>query len=169
MDDFVVWHPHRGYVDSNLLSYFTSRFVSMSHHALSVTPEFCLPNPNFPSCASFPYVRSNAGYSAAVQLYLRSGQLHSNSLMFFRGLSRSGRCRNGCNLRIICSVFALFSRLIECPLWLTSRVCHKRFWRTSLNLFVVGCVTQFLHSYLMTPLYPGRMEGIVGFWAIHRY
>ncbi|KAF8332738.1 uncharacterized protein EI90DRAFT_3122472 [Cantharellus anzutake] len=34
MDDFVAWHPGCGYVDSNLLSYFSSRFVSMSHHAL---------------------------------------------------------------------------------------------------------------------------------------
>jgi hypothetical protein len=56
---------------------------------------------DFPSCASFPYERS---------------QLPCNSGLFLRGLSRSGRCRNGCDrLESPCHLFS------HCPIFSADR------------------------------------------------
>ena len=98
MDDFTLWSPSSGYVDSNLASFVNNLYsrgliskFALDHH-LRMPSSFYHPH-NPPQ---YPYERAYSAFSAVVQLYARSGQLPVRRLLSSRRLSRTSRCHFGC-------------------------------------------------------------------------
>ena len=68
-------------------------------HALSMhyTLGDWFPSPSQSNPQVFPYTHSISLYSTLVQLYLRSGQLPTQHLLYQRGMVASSQCHFGCD------------------------------------------------------------------------
>ena len=119
MNEFTFYRQRDGWIESNIRSFMdqvlahsTAAYLSEGHQYRMSTWLYHTPNP-----PSYIYHKAISAYTAAVQLYARSGQLATAERVEERqGDGNGGRCRLGCteveNERHIFS---------ECP--------HFKIWR----------------------------------------
>jgi hypothetical protein len=100
MDAYMPWNHVYGYIEGNTIEF-------MRHHlALERQADLrykygrrigsLIYDTNPPP--EHPYIRSFNSFSAAVQLYARSGQLDTPWVNFRRGIGGTGECDFGCNV-----------------------------------------------------------------------
>ncbi|KAJ3927541.1 MAG: hypothetical protein NXY57DRAFT_608252 [Lentinula lateritia] len=96
MDEFTPYSSSHGWTESNLRVYTETVMLEKSLHELrnNVRMAKWLYEPRPPS--EFPYTRAYSAYSAAIQLYARSGQLAVADTLFSRGKIDEPYCRFGC-------------------------------------------------------------------------
>jgi hypothetical protein len=98
MDDFTFYSDDDGWIETNIrvfVDYFlakqTARTLSMAYHYRMATQLYDLH-----SHPTYPYTKAASAYSAMVQLYARSGQLPTASIMKQRKKMANSGCRYGC-------------------------------------------------------------------------
>jgi hypothetical protein len=99
MNDFTFCTSNDGWIESNiriysdqLLSRLTAEALAKGHHQRMTTWLYHQPNP-----PTYIYHKATSAYTAAVQLYARSGQLATAEKVEERqGDGNGGRCRLGC-------------------------------------------------------------------------
>ena len=98
MDEFTFYSPELGWIESNIKTAFTAltdRNISRElSHGRQLRLAKWLYDPTPPPAQ--PYTRSSSAYSAAVQLYARSGQLPTADGLKQKKRQESNLCRMGC-------------------------------------------------------------------------
>jgi hypothetical protein len=99
MDKFTFYHPHDGWIESNIRTFIDHFVVQASSleilkkHRYRMAKWLYDPRPP----PTYPYIRATAAYSATVQWYARSGQLPTAAGMKEKGQGENTRCRMGCD------------------------------------------------------------------------
>lgn len=98
MDDYTIYNQKVGWIEGdiartveNILVDSTDKDLTRKSYRLATDLYDRNPHP------SYPYTHAVSAYSAAVQLYARSGQLPTRATMFNRGYTESNKCRFKCN------------------------------------------------------------------------
>jgi hypothetical protein len=100
MNDFTYFRPLDGWIESNirvfvdqLLTQKAAKALSLGHHQRMATWLYHKPNP-----PPYVYHKAMSAYTAALQLYARSGQLATAEKVEERqGNGNGGFCRMGCS------------------------------------------------------------------------
>jgi hypothetical protein len=100
MNDFTYFRPLDGWIESNirvfvdqLLTQKAAKALSLGHHQRMATWLYHKPNP-----PPYVYHKATSAYTAALQLYARSGQLATAEKVEERqGNGNGGFCRMGCS------------------------------------------------------------------------
>jgi len=100
MDNFALYSPSHGFVDSNTCQFIDSLLSQHTSFSLDTYHAPIIPSPLFDRTPppTYSYLQALSSFSAVVQLYLRSGQLDT-SLSLSRCLSNGSQpwCRFGCH------------------------------------------------------------------------
>ncbi|KZV78477.1 hypothetical protein EXIGLDRAFT_590403, partial [Exidia glandulosa HHB12029] len=121
MDDYTFWTAPDGWVESSMRDFYSHHrarqqglSLAVGHGGRMALSLYASPRPDY------PYTRAYASYSAAVQLYARSGQLPTARTLADRNrsiLCTSPMCRYGCiaieddyHVLVICPRHAAFRR-----------------------------------------------------------
>ncbi|KZV82964.1 hypothetical protein EXIGLDRAFT_736049 [Exidia glandulosa HHB12029] len=100
MDDYAFYTPEDGWIESSISTFFAHHRDRQTAGALSIGRSGRMTTFQYSdSRPEYPYTRAFSAYSAAVQLYARSGQLPTASVLADR--NRTGAiiprlCREGC-------------------------------------------------------------------------
>ncbi|KAK0225360.1 hypothetical protein IW262DRAFT_1267418, partial [Armillaria fumosa] len=119
MDEFTFWTPDDGWIESEIKSFVNSSLVKAKVQELAIRRHHQMASwlyDQHPPPA-FLYTHTVSAYSAAVQLYARSGQLVTASGLYQKRLLAHEWCRLGC--RAIESPHHVF---VECPVFKNFRV-----------------------------------------------
>ncbi|KAK0489969.1 hypothetical protein EDD18DRAFT_1055122, partial [Armillaria luteobubalina] len=114
MDEYTFWTPADGWIKSEIKSFVNSSLIKAKvqelaigrHHRMASWLYDQRPPP------SFIYTHSVSAYSAAVQLYARSGQLAMANGLYQKRILAHEQCHLGC--RAIESPHHIF---VECPMF----------------------------------------------------
>ncbi|KAF9006308.1 hypothetical protein BDZ89DRAFT_1095452 [Hymenopellis radicata] len=98
MNDFTFFSDAHGWIESDIKTYLLSAFARLTSREFGFERKYRMatwlydkrPPP------SYPYTHAVSAYSAAVQLYARSGQLPNAEIMHTRNYLASSLCRFGC-------------------------------------------------------------------------
>jgi hypothetical protein len=98
MDRFTPYLPPFQFIDSRFAGLLHSLLASRSFHDLAFTPFHTLTSffHDSHTAPSHPYIRASSAYSAVIQLYARSSQLPTRTILATRFRDRSPFCRFGC-------------------------------------------------------------------------
>lgn len=100
MDDYMPFSTRHGFIESNILSFISSLYHSTFSASLDTlhVPTFLSLYSTIPSPA-YPYLKALSAFSAALQLYLRSGQLDCALTLANRRFPADSQpwCRFGCS------------------------------------------------------------------------
>ena len=100
MDDYMPFTASNGFIESNLLSFISSTYHSTFSASLDTlhVPTFLSLYSTIPPPA-YPYLKALTAFSAALQLYLRSGQLDCALTLANRHFPVDSQpwCRFGCS------------------------------------------------------------------------
>src|SRR6266567_1335081 len=99
MNDFTFHSPTDGWIESNIPHYVdlkmahqTATSLGQGHNQrMSTWAHDDTPPPEY------PYTKAVSAHSAAVQLYVRSGQLATTDILRKRNKLENDKCRLGCN------------------------------------------------------------------------
>ena len=99
MNDFTFWRRSEGWIESNISVYVDARMAQCCATQMGIGHSLRMSTwaheKNLPP--EFPYTRALSAYSAALQLYARSGQLPTADLLFARGKLPGKKCCLGCD------------------------------------------------------------------------
>ncbi|KAK0220047.1 hypothetical protein IW262DRAFT_1232343, partial [Armillaria fumosa] len=119
MDDYTFWTPDNGWIESEIKSFVNSSLVKAKVQELAIGQHHRMASWLYDQCPppTFLYTHTVSAYSAAVQLYARSGQLATANGLYQKRLLAQEYCHLGC--RAIESPHHIF---VGCPVFQKFRV-----------------------------------------------
>ncbi|KJA27645.1 hypothetical protein HYPSUDRAFT_130807 [Hypholoma sublateritium FD-334 SS-4] len=98
MNDYTFYREEDGYIESSI-THFIETYTAISQASeLAIGHGYRMVRMGYDATSPppYPYVRAVSAHSAAVQLYARSGQLATASVLHARGKIESPACALGC-------------------------------------------------------------------------
>ncbi|KAF8168377.1 hypothetical protein B0H34DRAFT_670556 [Crassisporium funariophilum] len=98
MNKFTFHHPTDGWIESNITQYIGMHMERLSENRLRQTHGQRIPTWGHDSNPppEYPYIKAASAHSAAIQLYMRSGQLAMADILKKRNLINDDQCRLRC-------------------------------------------------------------------------